>query len=196
MSAYSKADLLSIELKERSLFENIIHNFKKVQRVFINIEVPMSIYERSKVFCADIREESGMQFDEITLLNLLYTDFLAAVRRNQELSKWYYLLRDAEKLVKPLTVHHFRDGSSRSNTRFYNNKMSFKRPHFKTLGLFMKYDDLLRGEWFLYDLDMFFEGHGFTVEKLISILYCDFIYKHQRGETKKAVANIIEFMSN
>jgi hypothetical protein len=55
-------------------------------------------------------------------------------------------------------------------------------------------EDVLRAEELLQDLAYFVPKHELTVEKLIEIVYLDFLLEYTKGRRKNVIKEIMEFI--
>ncbi|MEH7510754.1 hypothetical protein V7159_24240, partial [Priestia megaterium] len=53
---------------------------------------------------------------------------------------------------------------------------------------------ILRGEILLADLESVFPDHGFMLENVLELLYCDFINNWRKGNNTKAMKDILKVL--
>lgn len=191
MRKYSEANILMNEQQERGFWSALLDNILKTSHAKLKIEVPISVYERSLVFCEDVNEMRDCDFDEGDLIDLLYEDFLVGVKNGQSVEKWYSILQEGDRLTRPVQVYQNNQEVTPLFPTLFEGPTKQKK-QFACIEFEIKRDWVLRGEWFLRDMDEVYTDHPFTIEKVIEILYCDFIYRIQRGGVESVIANILK----
>jgi hypothetical protein len=191
MAKYSSADLLNNELSmigASDFMGRIIQKMNRNSSVLLIIKVPKNLYLRAEIFCEDIEELSGMSFIQNDLMKLLYEDFLIYAKRNPD----------------PVTLLGLLDSIERSGN---NNRELFqkgdnvftlveseKNQEMYELHVRMRRKSALRGEILLADMDVVHPDHGYTLERVMELLYIDFIEKFRKGNGTDALNKIINLL--
>ncbi|MCA1064511.1 hypothetical protein QTG56_23165 (plasmid) [Rossellomorea sp. AcN35-11] len=179
------------EQQERGFWGALLDNIIKTSHVKLKIEVPISVYHRSLVFCEDVKEKRDSDFDEGDLIDLLYEDFLIGVKSGQSVEKWYSNLQEGDRLTRPIQVYQNNQEVTPLFPTLFE-KATKQKKQFACIEFELEKDWVLRGEWFLRDMEELYAGHPFTIEKVVEILYCDFIYRIQRGGVETVIDNILK----
>jgi len=189
MGKYSQIDLLAEELSligEKDLLSKIIYKMTKTSSVILTIEVPLSFYLRAEVFCEDITELSKIKFNQKDLMNLLFNDFMLFAKKKPEPLTIFRLLTSLE-----------RESEGISNLEKQQGGNVFKLIHqqreqkMQLLQLRFRRKAALRGEILLADMEEVQPEHGYTLEKVLTLLYCDFVDKLRKGNISAAIDSII-----
>lgn len=192
MEKYSNADLLNEELSivgSSDFLGRLIQKMNKTSSVFLSIEIPKNLFLRASVFCDDIQELSEMSFVQNDLINLLYNDFLLYAKKNPDPKKIFSLLASLEKSGKDTLLEQ-------------KSKSVFKLVHRENhqdnvkLQLRMRRKVALRGEVLLADMEEVQPEHGYTLEKVIELLYIDFIDKFRKGDNESVIKNILALIED
>lgn len=189
--SYSQLDLLEEERfltsGEATWKYRILYKLLYTKKVHLEIRVPLTYFKRAEVFCDDlmrITDEEYELFPE-TLIDILVQDFIQELARNSTgpRAPYEYLM---DKHSKTLTVAHYKD-SRMEEFELYEREYESLR----VLKVQIGRKEALRLEWFLNDLELEVVNHGFTVERIMEILFCYLIEIVKRGEAEKAVKKII-----
>lgn len=190
MKRYSNSNLLEKELTPRSrnsFFGRMLYGIDKAKTITVSLLVPMDIFVRAQVLCEDIEDMSNMEFTQADLIDILYMDFLTYVQENPDHQKIFNMLVQLERSSgKDLGIVRSKEGSIYEVIHEYRDK-NMEELKVKFRGKF-----ILRGEILLADLEHVFPNHGFMVENVLELLYCDFINNCRQGNNKKAVKNILK----
>ena len=191
MRKYSQANLLEEELslmKSFDFFGRLLYKMNKSSTVLLSIDVPLSLYLRTEVFCEDIQDLSNMPFVQNDLMNLLYNDFLLFAKKNPNPMALFRMLTSLE-------VQAGKDAKlERKGTTVFKLIHTEKQQDMKTLNLRMRRKFALRGEVMLADMEEVEPNHGYTLEKVFELLYIDFIDKFRKGDHTNAVDNILRLL--
>jgi hypothetical protein len=185
-----------------SIFGRAFHKMLKQTSVSVELMIPSPIYFRGEIFCEDIEELSEQSFTHSDLLNLLYHDFLIYVQKNHNLEQMYNLLSEREQrisspLVQQKKIELIHEGEkSLLSLPSIRQKSPSKHPKVKVLQYQLKRKLALRGEVFLSDLAEVYPEHPFTLERVLEIIYIDFIEKFKKGENKEAIVNILAYLNS
>ncbi|UAL46791.1 hypothetical protein K7887_18275 [Sutcliffiella horikoshii] len=180
---YSKYNLIEKEkaaLEERNIFQIMINSLSE-KRYKFEIRVPNDMYLRAQVLCDDIDQlcDSEKVFPQRDLVEHIFLDFLDEVRKNDSNVGAIYnrvTVRTQElPLVKDQPIIPTR------STTLVSTRIDK--------------EDALRAEVLLEDLSYFFPKHELTVEKLIEIVYLDFLLEYMKGRRKNVIADILEYVS-
>lgn len=197
MSKYSEANLLNDELNyqpgRNDFIGRLLHKMIKSGNVFLTIQIPVSTYLRAEIFCEDIMDlaDEEVLFTQKDLMNLLYQDFLMYAKRNPDIRTIHAMLVNLEQNSgRKMKLSNKEGGSvyqvtyAEDKSNLHQLRVDFKRK----LGL--------RGEVLLADMSEEFPNHGFTVEKILEFLYCDFINKFRKGDNSEAVKLILKMIQD
>jgi hypothetical protein len=189
MQKYSSANLLEEELSfigEKDFLSKILYNITKTSSIILTINVPIPLYLRAEVFCEDVMELSEMRFNQNDLMNLLYNDFLLFAKKNPEPIALFHLLTSLESeagkkscLEQQQSGNVFKLIHREQEQKVQTLQLKFRRKH------------ALRGEILLADMEEVQPGHRFTLEKVLTLLYCDFVDKFRKGNNTEAINAII-----
>lgn len=173
-------------------------NIVNYSSVFLELNIPRSTYFRMKVLCEDINELSGQYFDQKKMLDILWRDFINQVKKVPDFKTVYDLLMDRETKMTVVTREVIQE---RKNTfTFFENeevvptKKYISKNDNVTFRYLMNRKQALRGEVMLADIAEIHPNHHFTLERVLEIIYCDFIEKYKQGESEKVVEQIVETM--
>ncbi|KAA9015740.1 hypothetical protein [Niallia endozanthoxylica] len=177
---YSQYDLINKEIKEldEGGFANRFVNFILTdRRLPFKVKVPNDLFQRAEILCEDVVEmkENNKAFTQAELIEYIFKEFLEEVRKN--------------------------DGNLRSFQMKFNNRMKdlpmingqplLPQKRKTTLHTKIGRKEVRRAEVFLKDLS-FLSNHDLTVEKLLEMVYIDFLNEYQQGRRKKVLKEIIE----
>ncbi|MCK6259549.1 hypothetical protein LCY76_23555 [Fictibacillus sp. KIGAM418] len=199
MKEFSAKNILGQEMQnmyENSLIRKALSSMTKNTNVILSVEIPKSIYLRGEIFCSDVADEMEEDFTSIHLLGWLYTDFLKEIRHRQ-LNDVYRLLSESNTYsTKPIVkkVIKYRTNLTTLQDEPYDVLTTEKPLDAILLRFAAKRKLILRGEVLLQDLATQYPSHDFTVEKLLTILYCDFIEKVKSGQFANAIKVILDRM--
>ncbi|MEK4951939.1 hypothetical protein NST12_16730 [Bacillus sp. FSL W8-1127] len=193
MKKYSEADVLG---EEFSLLPNtnkflgkLIYRFHRMSSTFLVIEVPLNIYLRAEIFCEDVRDLSETEFGQQDLMNLLYHDFLRYAQKNPDPQYIFQLLTSLD----PSHGNKIHLQKKPNSSTFQRTEKPIQQ---QTLYITLRKKYALRGEVLLADMEEIFPNHGFTLEKIFRLLYCDFIEKLKKGENNKSIENILKLLED
>ncbi|CRH65982.1 Uncharacterised protein [Chlamydia trachomatis] len=193
MGKYSQANLINEELSligSTNFIGKMLHKMNKSSMILLSIKVPLNSYLRAEVFCEDIQDLSEMSFDQKDLLTLLYEDFLYEGKRNPDLKKIFKVLNTLEHESGKTAVLE-----KKTDSIF---KLIHKEQHeeLQPLHLRVRRKYALRGEVLLADLEEDHPNHGFTIERVIELLYMDFIDKLRKGDNTEAMNTILRILDS
>jgi hypothetical protein len=178
---YSQYKLLNrnlLELEETGLFNRIFNALITDKRLTFKISVPNDLYLRAEVLCDDVLQMriNDKEYTQAELVQHIFLDFLDEVRKHDSNVGAIHTRLNVRQQQLPL-VNDMPIIPSRSKTSFH-----------------MKIDrrDVLRAEVLLQDLSYFVPNHGLTVEKLIEIVYLDFLLEYTKGRRKNVLREILE----
>lgn len=157
---------------------NFISSYSKMES--LELVVPKTIYLRTLLICEHIQDKTEQAFDIITLLTILYQEFIDNYIEEynpnvirQEINRSY---RHDEKLL----IH--------SNDRIYAyDKSTCRRIVFS---FYLDKKSVEKGELLLDELEEIY-GEAPTIEKMIATLWINFIEDYKTGENKKPLQKII-----
>lgn len=192
MKKYSNNNLLEKELSQgskNSFFGKLLYEFDKSSTKTLTLLVPMEVFVRAQVFCEDIEDLSEMQFTQADLIDILYMDFLTHVKAKPDHQEIFNMLVQLERgSGKDLGIVRSKQGSIYEVIHEYRDK------NMEELKVKFRRKLILRGEILLADLENVFPDHGFMLENVLELLYCDFINNYRKGNNKKAVKEILKVL--
>ena len=193
MGKYSQANLIDEELsliRSNNFIGKMLHKMNKSSVILLSIHVPLNSYLRAEIFCEDIQDLSEMPFSQNDLMKLLYEDFLYFAKKNP----------DPKKMFKMLTTLEGESGKDAILEKQTDSifKLIHKDQHqeLETLDIRMRRKYALRGEVLLADLEEDHPNHGFTIERVIELLYMDFIDKLRKGDNTEAMNTILRILDS
>jgi hypothetical protein len=194
MKKYSQANVLTYELSQMSgggdWLSRLLYKLNKTSSVILTIEIPLNLYLRAEVFCDDIEELSEVIFTQKDLIELLFNDFLLFVKKNQDPTDLFRLLTSLD-----LAAGKER-GLQQENATTFKTMYKETTQKMQTIKVSLKRKSALRGEVFLADLEEVYPNHGYSLERVLEMLYCDFIDKFRKGNHSDAVNNILKVLEN
>lgn len=189
---YSRADILGSQLSmltSESTFNKMLNRlFLKSKKVRLVLHIPQLYVSRGMILCDDIERMSGEIIDIPFIIDVLCSDFVNELARSKSgpLAPFRYLM---DRYSKTLQVAHYQ-----SNKVDVFTEYRVEQTDLMPVKVFLPAKDILRLEWFLKDLEEEVMEHGFTVEKILEILYCNLIELVKKGEADKAIDIIIEMI--
>ncbi|MED4068603.1 hypothetical protein [Priestia megaterium] len=192
MKKYSSSNLLQKELTQgskNSFFGKLLYEFDKSSTKTMTLLVPMEVFVRAQVFCEDVEELSGMQFSQADLIDILYMDFLTHVKSKPDHQTIFNSIIQLERTSgKDLGIVRSKQGSIYEVIHEYRDK------NMEELKVKFRRKLILRGEILLADLESVFPDHGFMLENVLELLYCDFINNWRKGNNTKAMKDILKVL--
>jgi hypothetical protein len=190
MRVYSELDLLGEELERLneepdSFFKLLKRDLFRGQYVSVAIEVPDSLLLRASVLCDDLCELSSRKFSQADLLTIIYDEYLDQVRRSGDLHFIYQNLIFRDVSMKP-EVHR--------NGQEYEVEDLQEKEHTRTIYFKMRRKAALRGETLLSDLAEVFPDHPYSLEKLLEVIYSDFLMRYKKGQLKDPIKKLLEYI--
>ncbi|WNF36382.1 hypothetical protein RJD24_18465 [Bacillaceae bacterium IKA-2] len=185
MRTYSKQNLLQKSIEMKTTWLNIVN----LSSVVIEFNVPRSTYFRMKVLCEDIHELSGQMFTQQKMIEILWRDFIEVVKMTPNPETIYNLLIErsgTKKVVKEEILQEVNTFSFFEKTYEVKPQTNSNVIHYR-----MNRKQALRGEVMLADMAEVKPRHELTLEKVLEIIYCDFIEKYKQGESEQVVEQII-----
>lgn len=180
-SIYSDFDIIGAELerlegnKKRGFFSSRRRLYKEYPFKF---EIPSKTCLRAKVFCADIEELAEYKFSLEDLITILYEDFMKNVRKNHgDHQKIYNLISGRDKRLK-----------LNSN----GTEKQLKDEYLIELTCTISKEDALKLEVMLMEIEEIFNCY-YSIEDILEILVCDFIFELSRGNLKTIMTRIVKF---
>lgn len=181
---YSKYDLLGQVEKQLSdepprLWE-LIGRAIKPRSLPFSFYVPNDLYLRGKVLCDDVNKmtETQKELTQCMLVEYLFSiEFMYRVRRNTAYELFIKIINREKQL--PL---------ERDNPIIFSRSMSQVETKIHK-------DDIYRAEVFLKDVE-YHSQHNFTVERLINVIYQDFLIEYLRGRRSYILEELIVYMDD
>lgn len=191
MGKYSQANLINEELSligSTNFIGKMLHKMNKSSMILLSIEVPLNSYLRAEVFCEDIQDITETSFDQRDLLTLLYEDFLYEAKINPDLKKIFKVLTRLEHESGKTAVLE-----KKTDSIF---KLIHKEQHeeLKSLPISMRRKYALRGEIILADMEESYPNHSYTIERVLELLYMDFIDTFRKGDNTEVIKKIIKLL--
>jgi hypothetical protein len=189
MKQYSSANLLKEELDivtDNDFFSKFLSKLTKTSTIHLKIEVPVNLYLRGEIICEDVSELSEMDFDQEDLMYLLFNDFLLFAKKNPDPVTIYQLLTSLEREAGKEAVLE-----KQSQGNIFNLTYKSSGNKMKTIQIRFRRKLALRGEVLLADLEEAQPEHGYTLEALLSLLYCDFVDKLRKGNNPEVINTIV-----
>ncbi|MFE3977170.1 hypothetical protein ACFX4L_24920, partial [Peribacillus sp. YIM B13482] len=145
-------------------------------------------YCPTKCNLSNIQDITETPFDQRDLLTLLYEDFLYEAKINPDLKKIFKVLTRLEHESGKTAVLE-----KKTDSIF---KLIHKEQHeeLKALPISMRRKYALRGEIILADMEESYPNHGYTIERVLELLYMDFIDAFRKGDTTEAIQKIIKLL--
>lgn len=180
---YSQYGLLNNALRnlEEKGFMNRIFNYLIIdKRLTFEIAVPNELYLRAETLCDDILQLRGKdkEYTQGELVQHVFFDFLDEVRKNDSIVGSIYTRLNVRKQQLPLV----------------NDQPLLPAKSKTTVFTKVYRDDVFRAEILLKDLTNFVPNHELTVEKLIEIVYLDFLLEYIKGRRKNVIKEILEYI--
>lgn len=177
---YSQYDLINKEIKEldEKGFANRFMNFILTdRRLPFKLKVPNDLYQRAEVLCEDVEEmkDDTKPFTQAHLVVYIFREFLDEVRKNDGNLRPFQM--KLNNRIKDLPMINGQPLLPQKSKTTLHTKIGRK--------------EVLRAEVFLKDLS-FLSNHDLTVEKLIEIVYLDFLVEYQQGRRKKVLKEIVD----
>lgn len=191
MGKYSQANLIDEEIsliKSNNFIGKMLHKMNKTSVILLSIQVPLNSYLRAEIFCEDIQDLSEMPFSQNDLMKLLYEDFLYFAKINPDPKKMFKLLSTLERESGKDAI------LERQTDSIFKLIHKYQHQELETLDLRMRRKYALRGEVLLADLEEHHPNHGYTIERVIELLYMDFIDTFRKGNNAEAVQKIIKLL--
>lgn len=180
---YSQYGLINkelMQLNEKGFWNRLINSFITHKKLTFTLSVPNELYFRADVLCDDIYQlrESNKKYTQSDLIEHVFSEFLDEVRKNDS---------------SVGSIH------TRLNVRTQQLPMVNDRPLIPgrsktTVMAKIETEDVLRAEVLLQDLSFFAPSHGITVEKLIEIVYLDFLLEYTKGRRTNVMKEILEYL--
>lgn len=148
--------------------------------------VPSYIYMRAISFCEEVEEEIGESFTIGHLANVLYIDFLEYVRKSNNIHDIYSRLKARgimATVIKPYQTEKVYAGVLYEESRGYDEV--------KTR---IDHRDALRGEYLLKDMLEIYQDHGFILEHILEVVFCDFIDDYRKSLIKNPIDKVIQYI--
>lgn len=189
MPKYSSADLLKDELSligSQDFLGKMINRINKSSSVLLTIQVPKNMFLRAAVLCDDIQELSEMNFNQNDLMKLLYNDFLLYAKKHPDPRSIFGLLSSLEKAGKDKKLQQQGTVFKMVHQELQQEKIPLQVRTPRKVAL--------RGEILLADMDEVQPGHGYTLERVLELVYIDFIDAIRKGSSADAVNKILSLL--
>lgn len=188
MRAYSKNNLLQKSTEMKTTWLNIVN----LSSVILELNIPDNTYFRMKILCEDISELSGQLFNQQKMIDLLWGQFIDQVKRvpNFEMVHDMLIEREDKRSVVKKEIKQQKN----TFTFFENTYNAAVKTNKKTIQYRMNRKQALRGEIMLADISEIKPDHQLTLERVLEIIYCDFIEKYKTGESEQVVEQIIDII--
>lgn len=203
MKSYSKLKLLNNNIynqnqkKKSSLLSFLFDSDLRV----IEVSIPYYDYLRANVLLADMRfvVDDCPSLTIADLIGVVYLQFLYQIRKGVDLKNiGFYLVNkvaEFDLVGKPATIEKLQESTPNTwvlSPVLYEDQ-TIDNPTTAYCTITIKEAELLRGEIFLHDLSNLIDNINFSLEKLISALFLDFIAKiKEEGNDEKVIRSIIQ----
>jgi hypothetical protein len=171
--------------EERSSFwdmiESFLSSFSKTE--MLEIIVPTNVYLRTKLLCEYISEKVEVYFDVSNFLMTLYLDFLQSAIEKYNPKKIQEQITRSHGYDDILLIH--------ANDKIYEYKKREGKQTTITIGIDKK--DGRKGQLLLDEMEELY-GQAPSLEKLLSILWINFIEDYKAGNNQKALNDIIRML--
>ncbi|QOY37022.1 hypothetical protein AWH56_005085 [Anaerobacillus isosaccharinicus] len=173
-------------------------NIINYSTVFLDLTIPKSTYFRMKILCEDISDLSGSIFPQQKMLDLLWYDFINQIKRVPNFNLIYDMLLERE--TKTIVTTRGVIQERRNTFTFFEDEQLVVKKTIKTnesmnFTYRINRKQALRGEVFLADMSQVQPNHHFTLERVLEIIYCDFIEKYKQGDAEKIVGEIVDSLN-
>lgn len=180
---YSEYGLINqglMELNKKGLMNRFFNNIISDKRLTFNIDVPNDLFFRAEILCDDIVQmsESNKGYSQQELAEQIFYDFIEEIRKNDgNVGSIYTRLNVRQQELPLVNDHPLRPAQSCTKLQVKIQKA-----------------EVLRAEVLLADLAQFEPNHGLTVEKLIEIVYLDFLLEYKNGRRQNVINEILEII--
>lgn len=179
-SQYGVLNRSLMQLGETGIMNRFFNALITDKRLTFKISVPNELYLRAEVLCDDVLQmrEKEKVYTQGELVQHIFLDFLDEVRKHDS---------------NVGAIH------TRLNVRLQQLPMVNDQPIIPSKSkttVIIKIDrrDVLRAEVLLQDLSYFAPNHELNVEKLIEIVYLDFLLEYTKGRRKNVIKEILEYI--
>ena len=185
MNTYSSADLLGYEIfwnsnKKKKVTDYISAFISSLNKtVDLHIEIPTSIFLRTKQICKYIEENICVRFDIVSFIMILYIEFIenaVTERSTLDICKLINDFSPDDKIIIS-NGHEVCECSLKENSK-------------TKIIISMDKKLVIRGELLLAELYELY-GYKMTFEKTLEAIWTSFIYNYLKGDSKKALTAII-----
>lgn len=172
---------ITIEINPTGIIEQVESFFEAFRRtITMELEVPTSVYARTRLLCEYISDKVGVRYHVSELLMTIYLEFLQKSIEGYNPTKIYEEITRSYGYGERLVIH--------AEDRVYEYE---KRSGTKTiLTITIDKKDARKGELILEEMDELF-GNVPPLEGLFSTLWINFIEEYKRGNNQKALNAII-----
>lgn len=189
MSVYSSADLLTKELTlgngNRSLvniFNSFLFSLKK--SVNLEINIPATVYLRTKHICAYIEDTVGLKIGVENILMALYLEFIDKSLIEYDIMSVYKIINTPNSTDKI----KISNGSEVWECDKYENKKC-------KVTIEIEKKTLLRGELLLAEIHELY-GRYFSIEKVIATIWINFINNFLKGNMQDVLDSLIDILKH
>lgn len=166
------------------------HLFKKAFRKLSNsvdlkytFTIPAADYLRGELFCSDVSEAMEEEFTQKHLIGILLDDLLFQAKKRSNPYELYNALNAMDRQFIQISSYS-------ENNNMDTLKTNVKKPI--KMECKIKRKQALRLEVMLSDIEELEPARVFTVEDVLQIIYCDFIYRYKNGSLKNVLESIIQ----
>jgi hypothetical protein len=188
MNIYSSADMLNKELhinveqnkNIKTMFNSFICSFKR--SVELEINIPTTIYLRTKQICTYIEEMVGYNISVGDFLMALYLEFVDSSIIDKDIFSIYKII-DTPNSTDTIKI------SNGTNT--WECELKERKKCTVTIDIGKK--DLLRGELLLAEIHELY-GRYFSIENVIATIWINFITNFLKGNNKDVLEALIDIL--
>ena len=152
-------------------------------KITLTLRFPSYAYLRAEVLCEDISYMEGKRFSVADLLMLIYEYFLNRLRSAHNHQDLYIIYRS-------LSTNDHEDVPIESYRFFQKDDHEEKQMTMFQVTLPRK--KVLRCEVFLHDLSKYVPDHSFSIERVLEILFTDFMTQYCAGSNPELIDDLLK----
>lgn len=172
---------ITLEINPMGILEQVDSFFEAFRRtVTLELEVPTSVYARTKLLCEYISDKVGVRYHLPELLMTVYLEFVQNSIEGYNPTKIYEEITRSYGYGERLVIH------AEDRVFEYEKKVGTKT----ILTITMDKKDAKKGGLILEEMDELF-GNVPSLEGLLSTLWVNFIEEYKRGNNQKALNAIV-----
>lgn len=175
--------------RERNYSSGILSMVKRVLSIYevVELRLPTDILKRADLMCVYVQEETECPFDILSLIELLYFDFVKYAIKNYNPSR---VLEEASRKQRNFKQHDAiivqMDGKEYKVTREHKVKYS-------SFEVKIPKREYQKGQLILDELEALY-GYKIPFEVMLSNLLINFIEDYKEGVNKRAYTSIVKIL--